>query len=39
MGNPIWNNDDDVATLMDDEGNIVSQYPEPEEDQNGEEDA
>jgi competence protein ComEC len=35
MGNPIWNNDDDVATLMDDEGNIVSQYPEPEEDQNG----
>lgn len=39
MGSPIWNNDADVATLMDDEGNVVSQYPEPEEDQNGEEEA
>ena len=32
MGSPVWNNDADVATLMDDEGNVVSQYPEPEED-------
>lgn len=39
MGSPIWNNDADVATLMDAEGNVVSQYPEPEDDQNGEEDA
>jgi competence protein ComEC len=39
MGSPIWNNDADIATLMDDEGNVVSQYPEPEEDQNGEENA
>ncbi len=38
-GSPIWNNVADVATLMDDEGTIVSQYPEQEEDQNGEEDA
>jgi hypothetical protein len=36
MGNPVWNNDADVATLMDDEGNVVSEYPEPEEDLNGE---
>ncbi len=39
MGNPIWNNGGDVATLMDAEGNVVSQYPEPEEDQSYEEDA
>jgi hypothetical protein len=39
MGNPIWNNAGDVATLMDAEGNVVSQYPGPEEDQNREEDA
>ena len=39
MGSPIWNNAGDVATLMDAEGNVVSQYPEPEEDQNDEEDA
>jgi hypothetical protein len=39
MGNPIWNNAGDVATLMDAEGNIVSQYPEPEEDLNDAEDA
>ena len=31
LGNPIWNNDGDVATLMDAEGNIVSQYPEPDD--------
>jgi competence protein ComEC len=39
MGSPIWNNAGDVATLMDAEGNIVSQYPGPEEDQNDEADA
>lgn len=39
MGSPIWNNAGDVATLMDEEGNIVSQYPEPEEDQNDAADA
>ena len=31
QGNPVWNNDGDVATLMDEEGNIVSQYPEPDD--------
>lgn len=39
MGSPIWNNAGDVATLMDAEGNVVSQYPELEEDQNDEADA
>jgi competence protein ComEC len=39
MGNPIWNNAGDVATLMDAEEKVVSQYPEPEEDQNDEADA
>jgi hypothetical protein len=39
MGSPIWNNAGDVATLMDGEGNVVSQYPEPEEDLNDEVDA
>ncbi len=39
MGNPIWNNADDVATLMDGEGKVVSQYPEPEEDLSDAEDA
>ncbi|KQC13458.1 MAG: hypothetical protein APR56_05260 [Methanosaeta sp. SDB] len=34
MGSPIWNNAGDVATLMDAEGDVVTQYPEPEEDQN-----
>lgn len=28
LGRPVWNNAGDVATLMDDEGGIVSQYPE-----------
>lgn len=32
MGNPIWNNAGDVATLIDAEGRVVSQYPEPQED-------
>lgn len=31
QGNPVWNNDGDVATLIDEEGNIVSQYPAPED--------
>lgn len=30
MGSPIWNNAGDVAILMDDEGDVVTQYPEPE---------
>ncbi len=39
MGNPIWNNAGDVATLMDDEGEVVSQYPELQDDQSDLEDA
>jgi len=39
LGSPVWNNAGDVATLMDDEGNIVSQYPEPEGDLDGAENA
>ncbi|MDF0590966.1 lamin tail domain-containing protein [Candidatus Methanocrinis natronophilus] len=31
MGKPIWNNAGDVATLMDVDGRVVSQYPEPQE--------
>jgi len=34
LGNPIWNNAGDVAALMDGEGKLVSQYPEPEDEQN-----
>ncbi len=33
MGNPIWNNAGDLATLIDNAGKVISQYPEPEEDQ------
>lgn len=39
MGSPVWNNAGDVATLMDGGGNVVSQYPEPEGDLDGEESA
>lgn len=31
LGNPIWNNGGDVATLMDADGNVVSQHPQPQE--------
>jgi hypothetical protein len=31
MGNPIWNNSGDVATLMDADGTVVSQHPKAEE--------
>ncbi|HPR67491.1 MAG TPA: lamin tail domain-containing protein [Methanothrix sp.] len=39
MGCPIWNNAGDVATLMDADGMVVSQYPEPVENENDESDA
>lgn len=32
LGNPIWNNGGDVATLMDADEMVISQHPEPEED-------
>lgn len=40
QGNPIWNNDGDVATLMDDNGDVVSQLNlRPEEELSEAEDA